>query len=328
MADDQIITGGFSHPRQPRRDGSGFYETLHPETGERLLLTRVENADSKASVADWGQTFATLEALGAVSPTAWWPVVRQGVDGDVAYAAFTPWKSTLSQDLAKGYHCKPVELIALAEGLVDGLGQLQATAQRPHGSLRPECIVFPRSSGEGHDSLSPRLTGLVPLEETDPREQQDRRRLGHILYAAITGAETNFMGVPDFGIAWSDVDLPGKNSWKKLIEELTSGSLDNVPYDQIRLRLGKGKGGKLPVVPIIAGVVVVANNCQCLCHRPTVAALGGMGGGAAVLANPCQSPCIGRFGRSCPINGCMSIDMGWPKMPPKPTCHGEVVFPW
>jgi hypothetical protein len=256
MADDQTITGGFSHAGQPRRDG--FYDTLHPETGERLLLTRVENADSKASVADWGQTFATLEALGAVSPTAWWPIVRQGVDGEVAFAAFAPWKSTLSQDLAKGYRCKSAELLALAECLADGLGQLQATAQRPHGALRPDCIVFPRSAGDEHDSLSPRLTGLVPLEETDPREQDDRRRLGHLLYAAITGAETNFRGVPDFGIAWADVDLPGKNSWKKLIEELTSGNLDNVPYDQIRLRLGKGKGGKFPVVPIIAGVVVVA----------------------------------------------------------------------
>lgn len=256
MADEQPITGGFSHAPQPRRDG--FYDTLHPETGERLLLSRVEKADSRAPIADWGQAFAVLEALGAVKPTAWWPVVRQGVDGEVAYAAFAPWKGALSQDLAKGYRCKAAELVALAECLVDGLGQLQSTAQRPHGSLRPDCIVFPRSPGDLHDSLSPRLTGLIPLEETDPREQDDRRRLGHLLYAAITGAETNFRGVPDFGIAWADVDLPGKNSWKKLIEELTSGNLDNVPYDQIRLRLGKGKGGKFPVVPVIAGVVVVA----------------------------------------------------------------------
>ena len=256
MADEQPNTGGFSHSRQPRRDG--FHDTLHPETGERLFLTRVEASDSKCSVNEWSQTFALQEALGAVRPTAWWPLVRQGAEGDVAFAAFTPWKSTLSQDLAKGYRCNPAELKALAECLIDGLNQLHATAQRPHGALRPDCIVFPKSSGDDHDSLAPRLTGLLPLDETDPRDHGDRRRAGHLLYAAITGAETNFRGVPDFGLAWSDVSLPGKNSWKKFIEDLTTGNLDSESYEQIRLRMGKGQGGKLPILPIVAGVIVVA----------------------------------------------------------------------
>jgi hypothetical protein len=256
MADEQPSTGGFSHSGKPRRDG--FHDTLHPETGDRLLLTRVEASESKASVDEWAKTFALQEALGAVQTTAWWPVVRQGTEGDVAFMAFTPWKSTLSQDLAKGYRCNPTELVALAECLIDALNQLHSAAQRPHGALRPECIVFPKSSGDGHDSLAPRLTGLLPLDETDPRDHGDRRRAGHLLYAAITGAETTFRGVPDFGLAWSDVDLPGKDDWKKLIEDLTSGNLDNESYEQIRLRIGKRQGGKLPIIPIVAGLMVVA----------------------------------------------------------------------
>ncbi len=278
MADEQPSTGGFSRSRQPRRDG--FHDTLHPETGERLLLSRVEASVSKASIPEWTDAFALQERLGAVSPTAWWPVERQGAEGDVAYAAFIPWKSTLSQDLAKGYRCNPAELVALAECLVDGLNQLHSAAQRPHGALRPECIVFPKSSGDAHDSLAPRLTGLLPLDETDPRDHGDRRRAGHLLYSAITGAETNFWGVPDFGLAWSDVSLPGKTGWKKFIEDLTTGNLDSESYEQIRLRIGKSQAGKLPIVPIVAGLLVM------------VAGVGGFlmfkgrgGGGGLVASN-------------------------------------------
>ncbi len=34
------------------------------------------------------------------------------------------------------------------------------------------------------------------------------------------------------------------------------------------------------------------------------------------------------IGSVCPTNGCVAIGMGLPKMPPKLTCHGEVVVPW
>ena len=62
------------------------------------------------------------------------------------------------------------------------------------------------------------------------------------------------------------------------------------------------------------GVTLAASHCclwQCLL--------------VAILANPCQSPHIGRLGGLCPINECVAIGMGWSKRPPKSTRHGEAV---
>ena len=282
MADEELSTGGFSHSRKPRWDG--FYDTCHPETREKLLLTRVKGHESTVSLADWAGTFAIHKALGALRPTAWWPVEGQGVEGAVAFAVFTPWESTLKQDLAKGYQCKPAELAALAECLINGLDQLHATAQRPHGALRPECLVFPKLSVEKHDSLAPRLTGLVPLDETDPRDRGDRRRVGHLLYAAITGVETKpRVEAPDFGLAWSNVSLPRKNGWKKFIEELTNGSLDNESYGQIRLRIGKLQGGKLTIV---GGLLIVMVCCVWYFNFKGPAGKGGEPKVVSQLSNP------------------------------------------
>lgn len=255
MPDEQPRTGGFSHGRRPESDG--FFHVLHPDTGAPLRM-RKEGSDSRASVEDWDSAFALQKSLGEEPGTAWWPVEQQGVEGETAYAVYAWWKRTLSQDLADSYRCNPQELVAIAECLINGLEKLHSKAQRIHGALRPDCIVFPEGPGGVHDSLAPRLTGLVPPGKANQREDDDRRRAGHLLYAAITGSETNFRDIPDFGVAWSDVRLPGKGGWKKFIEELTSGNLDNEPYDQLRFRIRKLRGGKVPFVPVLAGLAVVA----------------------------------------------------------------------
>ncbi len=250
MPDGSVTSGPYSHPERSRRDG--YHDTLHPETGERLLLARYEVAQQIASGGGWSTAFELQQRFAGMSPAAWWPVSGWGVEGGIAYVAYPVWKATLADDISKGYRCKGPEAVALASCLIDGLAQLEAVAQRPHAALRTTSVVFPGQSGGDHDSLSPRLTGLVPIEETDPRQHHaDRRQVGYLLYGAIIGADPNFRSEPDFGSVWEDINIPDKKGWKKLIEELTSGALDNQPYDQIRKslgRLGGGVGGKLVLV--------------------------------------------------------------------------------
>ncbi len=256
MSDDQGKAGPFSFDPAGRQRARGFYSTTHPESGTRCQIRVVETAETIGSAAEWSAVFVLQQQVGKAPGSAWFPVLDHGVEGGRVHAVFPDWRRTLAEELSEGYRANDSEVQALAQALVAALAQLQTLGNRVHGALRPDAVLFPEGAG-GHDSLQPRVTGLIPLEDTDPlRRDHDRRAVGYLLHGYIVGAETNFRGDPEFGSAWDEAPLKRKGPWKKFIGELTSGTLDSAPYEELGKRVRNlGQGSR---APMLAGGLVLA----------------------------------------------------------------------
>ncbi len=208
----------------------------------------------------------------------WAPIFEHGICDEGAYYVSLFYPSSIRRLIEGRVHLQPASLRLIALGIVDGLMELKAAANRAHANLSPQTVLLELS---GNQQLSAVLLA-EPGAEADAAkagEPGDIKAIGELLYQIIMSRSKLDAMILPLGISdeWKYLGPAASQSWLNLInylldpEATQQRSLDVVRQKIAAMEAGKAGPPKALLLAAAAAVLLagLAGGGWYLVHRPT-----------------------------------------------------------
>ncbi|MFI5378067.1 MAG: hypothetical protein ACHRHE_02060, partial [Tepidisphaerales bacterium] len=203
------------------------------------------------------------QTVAQASAKHWAPVFEHGLCEEGAYYVSLFYPSSIRRLVEGRVHLQPAYLRVIALGIVDGLLELKAAANRAHGNLTPQTVLI-----ELNETRQPR--GVL-LAEPGPQadagatgELGDIKALGQLLYQTITSrSKLDALILPlALGEEWKYLG-PAAKPWLGIVNHLldAEATAQTHTLDQVRRKIaavGAGKAGPSKALVTTAATVLLA----------------------------------------------------------------------
>ena len=255
-ATEELKLQGRTAIYKARKAGTSEPDDLVIVSYSTYLHQDTEKEKTKKNFLDAAQV---QQQLAKKNSKYWMPILEMGKKRDFVYyvSEFHPF--SLKDLIDRGLKVNSESLRHILQSIINGLQELQAFEQRPHGNLSIENIWL---DGKGKASkMGIRISGLVSKADLTAEDKvSDFRELGEILYCLASRKNTvssTMRGVPK----QEDWSFLGKraNEWKDLCNALLDprGAYEGRPLADLLKDVNKFKPKVTPPVIISASALLV-----------------------------------------------------------------------
>ncbi|HSI36235.1 MAG: hypothetical protein ACAI43_05085 [Phycisphaerae bacterium] len=229
------------------------------KTFQPPLRASAAQDDCKTSVREFLDAVRVQQDVGSGGAKHWAPIYEAGAVGRSGYYVTTHYPRSAQKLIAGRVKLTPVSLQKLIAGAVEGLLELQRTADRAHGNLKPSNLLI---DGESEiESAAIHLTDPCPKEQlpAGPAAQQaDLAAVGNlicqlVLHRLFKGSQS--WPIPD-SPEWRRLGAKGK-AWRDLCNKLLNpAGAEGFTLETLKAKVHKLRPGRHFVTPMRVVVVL------------------------------------------------------------------------